>query len=107
MLKKKYIKIFQGFLPGSRGSKVQGSGGARERGRFLPFTPAPLPPCSLAQNGITKGTAQAVEDGSLQQESLNAFGLLFQDFFNQVVQDEVVAAGEGFDEAGGVLVSLH
>ena len=59
------------------------------------------------QNGITKGAAHAVEDGRAQQESLDAFGLLLQDFFNQIVQHEMVAAGEGFDEAGGVLMSLH
>ena len=59
------------------------------------------------QNGITKRAAQAIQDGRAQQESLDAFGLLFQDFFDQVVQHEMVAAGEGFDEAGGVLMSLH
>ena len=30
-----------------------------------------------------------------------------QDFFNQIVQHKMVAAGEGFDEAGGVFMSLH
>jgi hypothetical protein len=39
-----------------------------------------------AQNGITKRGAQAVEDRCTQQKSLNAFGLLFQDLFNQIVQ---------------------
>ena len=76
------FEIFQGFLPGSR------SGG-------------------FEQNGITQGAAQAVEDGCAQQESLNAFGLLLQDFFNQIVHHEMVAAGERLDEAGGVLMSLH
>jgi len=33
--------------------------------------------------------------------------LLSQDFFHQIVQHEMVAAGEGLDEAGGVLMSLH
>ena len=61
------FEIFQGFLPGSRG---------------------------VEQNGITQGAAQAVEDGCAQQESLDAFGLLLQDFFNQIVQHEMVAAGE-------------
>ncbi len=30
-----------------------------------------------------------------------------QDFFNQIVQHEMVAAGERFDKAGGVLMPLH
>ena len=74
------FEIFQGFLPGSRG---------------------------VEQNSITQGTAQAIEDGGAQQESLDAFGLLLQDFFHQIVQHEMVAAGEGLDETGGVLMSLH
>jgi hypothetical protein len=53
------LEIFQGFLPGSRGGE---------------------------QNGITLGAAQAVEDRGAQQESLDAFGLLLQDFSNQIVQ---------------------
>ncbi len=61
----------------------------------------------VEQNSITKGTAHAVKDGCAQQESLNAFGLLLQDFFNQIVHHEMVAAGERFDEAAGVFMSLH
>ena len=61
----------------------------------------------VEQNGITQRAAQAVEDGCAQQESLDAFGLLLQDFFDQIVQHEMVAAGERLDEAGGVLMSLH
>lgn len=30
-----------------------------------------------------------------------------QDFLDQIVQHEMVAAGEGLDEVGGVLVTLH
>ena len=74
------FEIFQGCLPGSR------------RGE---------------QNGITKGAAHAVEDRGAQQERLDAFGLLSQDFFHQIVQHEMVAAGERSDEAGGVLLSLQ
>ena len=33
--------------------------------------------------------------------------MLSQDLFHQIVQHEMVAAGEGLDEAGGVLMSLH
>ena len=40
-------------------------------------------------------------DGA-QQEGLDGFGLALQDFFQQVVQHKVVAAGEGLDKAGGV-----
>jgi hypothetical protein len=32
---------------------------------------------------------------------------LGQDFFNEIVQHEMMAAGEGLDEAGGVVLSLH
>src|SRR5260221_255482 len=59
------------------------------------------------QNGITQGAAEAVEDGRAQQERLDAFGLLPQDFFHQIVQHEMVTAGERLDEAGGVLLSLQ
>ena len=40
------FEIFQGFLPGSRG---------------------------VQQNSVTQGAAQAVEDGCVQQESLECF----------------------------------
>src|SRR5947209_8284020 len=59
------------------------------------------------QNGITQGAAQAVQDRCTQQERLDAFGLLLQDFFKQIVQHEMVAASERGDEAGGVLLSLQ
>ena len=74
------FEIFQGCLPGNRG---------------------------VEQNGITQGAAQAVEDRCAQQERLDAFGLLPEDFFHQIVQHEMVAAGERSDEAGGVLLSLQ
>ena len=56
------------------------------------------------QNSITQRAAQGVEDGRAQQESLDAFGLLSQHFFDQVVQHEMVAAGEGLNETGRVRV---
>ena len=74
------FEICQGFLPG--GSWIE-------------------------QNGFTQRAAHAVEDRRAQQESLKSFGLLLQDFFNQVVHHEMVAAGERLDEAGGVFMSLH
>ena len=40
--------------------------------------------------------AQA-QDGGAQQEILNAFSLLFQHFFNQVIQNKTMAAGKRFD----------
>lgn len=43
----------------------------------------------------------------MQQERLDARGLLSQHFFDQIVHHEMVATGETLDEAGGVLVSLH
>ena len=74
------FEIFQGCLPGNRW---------------------------VEQNGITKRSAHAVEDGSAQQESLDAFGLLLQDLFKQIVHHETMAAGERLDKTGGVLMPLH
>jgi hypothetical protein len=45
-------------------------------------------------NSVTKGTAQAIENRRTQQERLDVFGLLVQDFFKQVFHHETVAAGE-------------
>ena len=59
------------------------------------------------QNSVTQGATQAIEDRSVQQESLDACGLLVQDFFNQIVQHEVVTAGERIDKAGDIFMSLH
>jgi hypothetical protein len=46
------FKVFQDFLARSRRVKMQGSRGAGEQRRFLPFPPTPLPLCTPAQNGI-------------------------------------------------------
>ncbi len=56
---------------------------------------------------ITQGTGQAVQDGSLEQEGLDAIGLTLKDFFDQVIQYVSVAAREGLDEASDILSSLH
>ncbi len=72
--------ILEGFLSGNRG---------------------------IQQNGITKRARHSVEDGGAQQERLEASVLLPEDFFHQIVQHEMVAAGERSDEAGGVLLSLQ
>src|SRR5512143_2601344 len=61
----------------------------------------------IAQEGIAKRPAQAIEDGCAQQKSLNVFGLLMQDFFNQIVQHEMVAASESLDKTGGVMMPPH
>src|SRR5260221_538933 len=74
------FEIFQGGLPGNR---------------------------RVEHNGITQGAAEAVEDGRAQQERLDAFGLLPENFFKQIVQHEMVAAGKRFDEAGGVFMPLQ
>ena len=58
------FEIFQGFLPGSIGVAQNGS--------------------SYETDGITKGAAQAVEDGRAQQKSLNAFGLPVKDWMKLV-----------------------
>jgi hypothetical protein len=62
---------------------------------------------SLAQHSIAKRAAQTVEEAGVQQESLNVFRLLPQHLFNQIVHYEAVAAGERFDEVGGVWMSRH
>jgi len=58
-------------------------------------------------NRVTQRATHAVKDGCSQQKSLDTFRLLLQDFFNQIVQYKMVAAGEGLDETGGILMSLH
>src|SRR5262249_24305039 len=80
----------------------EGQGGAREIGRG-----------GLTRNrgiehyGITQRRAEVVKDRGAQQELLNAFGLPLQNFFHQVIQHEMVAAGERADEAGRVWLSLQ
>jgi len=59
------------------------------------------------QNGITQRAAHAVQDGGAQEKRLDMGGLPPQDLLDQVVQHEMVAAGERFDEAGGILTSPH
>ncbi|HEV2655216.1 MAG TPA: hypothetical protein VGT82_09655 [Ktedonobacteraceae bacterium] len=61
----------------------------------------------VEHNGITQWAAEAVEDGGVQQEHLDVFLLALEDFFQQIVQHELVAAGERADEACGVLMSLQ
>ena len=74
------IEVFEGLLTGGRG---------------------------VEQHGITEGAAEPIEDGRPQQEGLHGFGLPLEDFLDQVVEHEVVAAGERRDEARGVLTALQ
>ena len=50
--------------------------------------------------GITQLTGQLVENAGVEQELPHVVGLAVQDFFDQVVEDEAVAPGEGVDEPG-------
>lgn len=61
------FKVLQGFLPGHRG---------------------------IEENGVTKRTAQALEDRRTEQEGLDVLRLLTQDLFHKIVQHEMVAAGK-------------
>ena len=58
-------------------------------------------------NGITQGAAQAVKDGCAQQKGLNVFRLLVENFFDQIVYDVTVVAGESPDELGNVIAPAH
>ncbi len=51
-------------------------------------------------HGIAQGSGQALEDGGLEQEGLEVGRLLLEHLFDQVIEDEAMAAGEGLDKAG-------
>ena len=61
----------------------------------------------LPGDGIAQRAAQPVQDGGLQQEVLDGFGLSLQDLLGQVVDDVPVIPGEAGDEGGGVVAPLH
>ncbi len=61
----------------------------------------------VGHHGITERAAEPIEDGRPQQEGLDGFGLPLEDFFDQVVEHEVVAAGERRDEACDVFAALQ
>src|SRR5215475_13535573 len=61
----------------------------------------------VEHNSLTQRTTETVENGGAQQERLDVFGLLLQNFLNQIVHHEVVAAGERGDEASDVLQPLQ
>ena len=66
----------------------------------------PLPGFPLHE-GIAERAAEPVQDGSPQEEVLNALGLMTQDLLDEIVQDETVAPGERSDQAGDVLLPPH
>lgn len=55
---------------------------------------------------ITQRRTQPVKNRGLQQEAADHFRLL-KNFFDQIVQDVTVAAGERLDKTGSILVALH
>src|SRR5512134_1841920 len=74
------LKMFQGFLPGRGG---------------------------IEQNGVAQGTTQTVEDGSAQQEGLDAFRLSLQHLLHEVVHHKPMASCKRLDESDGICLSLH
>ena len=63
--------------------------------------------CGVGHHGITERAAEPIEDGRAQQEGLDGLGLPLEDLLEQVVEHEMVAAGERRDEAGDVLAALQ
>ena len=52
----------------------------------------------VPSTAFAQRAAQAIEDRCAQQERLDVSGCLLKDFFEQIVEDEMMAAGERFDE---------
>ena len=61
----------------------------------------------LAGDGIAQRAIQPVENGGLEQEAADRFGLTLQDLFDQIVHDVPVVSSECPDEPGNILVALH
>src|SRR5664279_4033640 len=61
----------------------------------------------LPDNRVAQWAAQPAQDGGLQQEAPDMFGLTLQDLFDQVVDDVSVVPGEACDESGDVVSALH
>jgi hypothetical protein len=55
-------------------------------------------------DGVAQRPGQPVEEGGAQQEFSDSVRLVLQHLLHQVVDEESVAAGEGGDEAGDVLL---
>ena len=62
---------------------------------------------TLPGDGIAQRTAQPAQDGGLQQEGVDTFGLTRQHLLGQVVDDVTIIAREAGDEAGDVVSALH
>ena len=61
----------------------------------------------LVGDGIAQRAVQPVENGGLEQEAPDAFGLALQDLFDQIVHNVAVVPGESPDEPGNVLSTPH
>ena len=61
----------------------------------------------MTGDGIAQRAGHAVEDGGLEEEVADGFGLTLQDLFDEIVHDVPVVARERPDETGNVLVALH
>ncbi len=56
---------------------------------------------------ITQRTGQLIQNGRFLQKRLHMRRLLMQHLFQQVIQHEAVAAGEGLDEIGHIFLAAH
>ena len=56
---------------------------------------------------VAEGGVHPLEEGGLQQEVAKPLGQSLQHLLAEVVDDEAVAAGEGFDEPGEIRVPAH
>jgi hypothetical protein len=61
----------------------------------------------LAGDGIAQRTTQPLENGGLEQEAPDTFGLTLQDLFDQIVHDVPVVSSESPDEPSNVLSPPH
>ena len=61
----------------------------------------------LLGDSLAQRAAQPIENGRLQQEAPDLFGLMLEDLFDQVVHNVPVVSGKSPDEPGDVLAPLH
>src|SRR6266508_823549 len=61
----------------------------------------------LAGDGIAQRATQPFENGGLEQEAANQFGLTLQHLFDQIVHNVAVVAGKRPDELGTVIATPH
>ncbi|MBV9169576.1 MAG: hypothetical protein JOZ81_05780 [Chloroflexi bacterium] len=60
----------------------------------------------VSEHRVAERPTQALEDGRPQQEGFDGGRLALENLFDQVVQHEVMPAGERRDEAGDVVLVL-